>query len=161
MAAGRINPWLKNQAEALPAMLSHDFSGDATTPYYLQRVAGWCRATGASLTIAYVPFCGVVHPRYASSLIKMGMSQAVADALATDPAYRGQAAMLARVCPSLGMPLADTTEALARAEADGTPQFWDYDTHPRPAGYATIAGAIHEVWRRSFDAGPSPEARTP
>ena len=54
---------------------------------------------------------------------------------------------LAAVCTALHLPLADTTEDLVQAERDGDAQYWEYDTHPRPAGYATIARRIDQVLR--------------
>lgn len=150
MVEGAINPWLKEQAEAIPGMLSHDFASGGLPNLYLLRIAEWCRQARANLLVAYVPFCGVVHPRYAAPLVEAGMSRSTAEALAVDPAYRRQNVVLAEVCPQLGLPLADVTEALAHAEAGGVPQYWNYDTHPRPAGYATIARHVHGVWRQAF-----------
>jgi hypothetical protein len=34
-----------------------------------------------------------------------------------------------------------------RAESDGAPQYWNFDTRPRPAGCATIARRIHRALR--------------
>ena len=150
MSAGQVNPWLWQQAQVIPQMLSHDFShGDGLPALYLGRIAALCKAGNARLAIAYVPFCGVTSGRYASSLVKMGMEHSVAAALNSDPIYRRQNAVLASVCRDLSLPLADTTDALVRAEAEGNPQYWSVDTHPRPAGYATIARHIYDVWRRS------------
>ncbi|HWE40729.1 MAG TPA: hypothetical protein VG406_29580 [Isosphaeraceae bacterium] len=143
MVAGSINPWLKEQSDALPGMLSHRFDTGGSPERYLHRIDRWCRSVGARLTVAYVPFCGVTHPRYASSLVQLGMARATAERLAADPIYCRQDAMIAEVCARLGLPLADTTAALRRAEAGGVPQYWSFDTHPRPAGYATIAREIH------------------
>jgi hypothetical protein len=130
-------------------MLSHDFSKGGAPTLALQQLDGWCREVGARPLVAYVPFCGVTHGRYVEPMVKLGMSRAVAESLPVDPMYRRQSRMLADLCPSLGLPLADATDALARAEAAGRPQFWSFDTHPRPAGYATIARRIAEVWRES------------
>ena len=145
MLAGTINPWLKEQSEAIPGMLSHDFDQGGSPSLYLQHIQMWCRSLGVNLVVAYVPFCGVTHPRYAESLVKLGMNRATAEALSRDPIYRRQNALLAELCPRLGLPLADTTEALIRAEAAEGPQYWSFDTHPRPAGYTTIARRIYQV----------------
>lgn len=153
MTAGRMNPWLMEQSNALPGMLAHDFDRAGGSPSrYLRRVAELCGTAQARLVVAYVPFCGVTSARYEPSLVKLGMAPSVAHGLATDPIYRRQNAMLAAVCRELNLPLADTTAALVHAEGAGTPQYWSYDTHPRPAGYATIARSIHGVWRQA--AGP-------
>jgi lysophospholipase L1-like esterase len=143
MADGRMNPWLKEQSEAIPGMLGHDFGKGGSPSRYLMRMEGICRPRGIRFLVAYVPFCGVVHPRYAPALIELGMLPAVAESLSRDPAYQRQNRMLADLCAALKLPLADTTEDLMREEARGEPQFWSYDTHPRPAGYATIARRIH------------------
>lgn len=155
MAEGAMNPWLKEQSEALPGMLAHDFATGGSPAPYLGRIGAWCRAAGATLVVAYVPFCGVVHPRYAAPLVALGMNPATAAGLSRDPAYRRQGAALAAACAGFGLPLADATADLAAAEARGVPQFWEYDTHPRPAGYATIARRIRDVMRRPVG-GPTP-----
>lgn len=145
MKAGELNPWLVQQSEAIPGMLAHDFTLGGTPYLHLRRVAELCRQARARLVVAYVPFCGVIHPRYAGFQVKLGMDPSTAESLAVDPRYRSHSALLEAICPTLGLPLADATEALARAEAAGTPQFWEYDTHPRPEGYATIARRIAEA----------------
>jgi hypothetical protein len=73
------------------------------------------------------------------------MDRATAEALSSNPIYRRQNAMLAGLCMQLHLLLADTTEALLRAEATEGPQYWSFDTHPRPAGYATIARRIYQA----------------
>jgi lysophospholipase L1-like esterase len=154
MTEGKLNPWIIEQPEATPLMLSHDFARAGGSPrLYLNRVAASCRSANARLIVAYVPFSGVASRRYAPSLVKLGMDRTVAEALATDPRYRGQNAILAEVCHELRLPLADTTESLTRVEAEGTQLYWDFDGHPRPAGYAVIAQHIYDVWRRSDRAG--------
>jgi lysophospholipase L1-like esterase len=150
MAAGALNPWLRDQAAAIPGMLAHDFAEGGSPGLCLLRVDEWCRSVGANLLVAYVPFCGVTHARYAPSLAALGMSRSTAEALTLDPIYRRQNALLADLCPRLGIPLADATEALAQAEAEGIPQYWSFDTHPRPSGYATIARHTFKIWRQSF-----------
>lgn len=150
MRAARLNPWLLNECRTIPGKLAHDFSrGDGSPARYLKRIVGQCAAIEARLIVAYVPFCGVTNGRYSSALVKMGMDQSIAEALHVDPVYRRQNEFLASVCRSLHLPLADTTEVLRRAEAEGTPQFWSFDTHPRPVGYANIASEIFRVWRQS------------
>ena len=150
MSAGELNPWLWEQSKAIPAMLSHDFSrGNGSPAPYLERIASLCRAQNAHLVVAYVPFCGVTNSRYSDSLVKMGMEQSIAEALDSDPIYRRQNEILASVCEDLNLPLADTTDALRQAEAEGTPQYWSFDTHPRPEGCATIAAQIYRSWRDS------------
>ncbi len=155
MRAGKINPWLMEHAEAIPGMLEFDFVAKGRLPdRHLRRIAASCDVVGARLFVAYVPFSGVASRRYAPALIKLGMDPSAAESLATDPRYRRQNAMLAEVCRALGLPLADATEPMIRAEAAGTPLFWDFDTHPRPAGYAIIAKRIHQVWREPAGAVP-------
>jgi hypothetical protein len=149
MVAGTINPWLKEQAEAMPGMLSHDFSKGGSPFPFLSRMRELCDSHNVDLIVAYVPFCGTVHPRYAPALIKLGMDRGTAQALASDPNYRRQNQHLADLCSALKLPLADATEDLVRAEEAGLRQYWEYDTHPRPAGYATIAGRIHKTLRAS------------
>jgi lysophospholipase L1-like esterase len=156
MTAGKINPFLMEQSEAVPRMLSHDFALAGGSPErYLRRVAASCRAVNARLIIAYVPASGVTSRRYAPAMVKLGMDPAVAESLSTDPRFRRQNEVLADVCRTLKLPLADTTDALRKVEADGTPLFWSYDTHPRPAGYAVIAQHVYDVWRRGPGSGPA------
>ena len=149
MVAGTINPWLREQSEALPGMLAHDFTKGGSPLHFLMRMDQLCRSRDIRLVVAYVPFCGVVHSRYASSLTRLGMQPVTAQALARDPIYRRQNRLLAEVCTTLGIPLADATEDLRRAEEQGIPQYWEFDTHPRPAGYATIARSIHAALGRT------------
>jgi hypothetical protein len=150
MVAGRLNPWLHKQNQLLPGMLAYDFARDGLPTPYFRRVGDVCRAGKANLIVAYVPYHAVTSPRYAQALKELGMDAALADSLCTSPQFRRQNVMLSRVCADLGLPLADTTEELIRAEATGVPQFWSYDSHPRPAGYATIAAVIHQTWKRSL-----------
>jgi hypothetical protein len=142
-----MNPWLKEQSEAIPGMLGHDFGKGGSPSRYLMRMEGICRPRGIRFLVAYVPFCGVVHPRYAPALIELGMLPAVAESLYRDPIYGRHNRMLAGLCSSLKLSLADATEDLVREEARGVPQYWSYDTHPRPAGYATIARRIYRGLR--------------
>jgi lysophospholipase L1-like esterase len=154
MTQGKLNPWIIEQPEVVPLMLAHDFAKAGGSPErYLSRVAASCRSGNARLIVAYVPFNGVTSRRYAPSLAKLGMDRTVAEALSTDPRYRRQNVMLAEVCRELQLPLADATESLIRAEAAGTQLYWDFDGHPRPAGYAVIAQDIYDTWRRSAPAG--------
>jgi lysophospholipase L1-like esterase len=147
MVAGTVNPWLRHQADGLPGMLSRDLKRGGSPVVHVVRMIEACRPAEAQLILAYVPFCGTVHPRYAPSLVKVGMSPDVAQALAVDPIYRRQQEHLAELSTRLKLPLADATEDLKRAEEAGSPQYWPYDTHPRPAGYATIARCIFGVLR--------------
>ena len=147
MVTARLNPWLYHQSKDMPKLLSHDFGEKGSPRAFLEHMAEVCRRAGARLIIGYTPFCGVVHKRYAESLIELGMDSATAEALSTDPKYRSQNRALAELCAELSLPLADATEDLERAEAAGRPQYWRYDTHPNADGYATIAARVHAVWR--------------
>ena len=145
MLEGSFNPWLAMQSAFMPGMLAHDFASGGSPERFLKRIQDLCRSAGASLIVAYVPFCGVVHPRYATSLIKVGMPPPVAAALSRDPIFRRQNRFLASLCAALNLPIADATDDLVEAERAGVPQYWSFDTHPRPAGYATIARRIHRA----------------
>lgn len=149
MVEGAINPWLVEQMRSMPAMLSFDYAQGLSPDGYLGRIDAWCLAVGARLVVAYVPFCGVVDRHYAASLVKLGMDRATADSLADDPVYRKQVKELASVCGRLGIAFVETTDALIAAERLGARQFWEYDTHPRPAGYGTIGSQIAEAWHTS------------
>lgn len=147
MTEGKLNPWLSDQSTGMPQYLAHDFSKDGSPERHFARIAEVCRSANARLIIAYVPFCGVVSAHYVHSLVRLGMDPETAQQLSLDPLYRRQNRELAEVCSRLRLPLADTTEDLIQAEHDGTRQYWEYDTHPRPAGYATIARTIERVFR--------------
>jgi lysophospholipase L1-like esterase len=151
MRAGTLNPWLAEQSAALPGMLRHDFATGGSPFPYLSRIRAICRQANATLTIAYVPFCGVVHHHYAPSLEELGMDPEIARALSVDPLYHRQNEALRQACATLEVPLADATADLRLAEEAGERQYWEYDTHPRPSGYATIARRIHQEWRRGRD----------
>jgi lysophospholipase L1-like esterase len=73
------------------------------------------------------------------------MQPDLAQALARDPVYRRQNRHLKELCAALSLPLADATEDLVQAEEAGIRQFWEWDTHPRPTGYSTIARRIHQA----------------
>ncbi len=148
MREGAINPWLAEQARAMPGMLAHDFALGGSPAPYLQRMERWCRAVGARLTVVYVPFCGVIDGHYGEVLEALGLDAATAEALADDAIYRRQNAHLAELCVRLAIPLVDTTDALMAAERSGVRQCWEFDTHPRPAGYATIGRTVAEAWKR-------------
>jgi hypothetical protein len=161
MAAGTLNPWLREQAGEIVGMLAHEYTARELPHRYVFRVAQLCRSSGSNLVVAYIPFYGVTSPRYAPALAKFGLPPATAAALSLDPIYHRQNDLLAQLCRGFDLSLADTTEALTRAEAAGIPQFWEYDSHPRPAGYATIARVIHEVWRRAIAPPPSKAPAVP
>jgi hypothetical protein len=147
MMAGTLNPWLKAQSDDLPVQLGHDFSKGGSPRRHLARIAEVCKSVGSRLTVAYVPFCGVVSQRYVPFLVDLGMDRTTAEALAVDPIYRRQNRVITQACISLQLTFVDATPDLVRAEAAGKPQYWDYDTHPRPAGYVTIALGIHLILR--------------
>ena len=147
MKRGKLNPWLSGQSTDMPRQLSHDFTEGGSPERHLARMAELCKAVGARLLVAYVPFCGVVGSHYAPSLVRLGMDRHTAKVLAVDPVYHRQNAELAEVCARLQLPLADTTDDLTQAERAGVHQYWEYDTHPRPAGYATIARRIDQAYQ--------------
>jgi hypothetical protein len=147
MKRGKLNPWLSGQSTDMPRQLSHDFAERGSPERHLARMAELCQSVGARLLIAYVPFCGVVSTHYVPSLVRLGMDPHTAETLAADPIYHRQNAELAEVCSRLHLPLADTTDDLIQAERSGVPQYWEYDTHPRPAGYATIARRLQEAFQ--------------
>lgn len=142
MRAGRLNPWLLQQYSLIPGMLRSDMARTGSPEAHLRTIRLICGINNVRLAVAWVPFHGTLHPRYAQALKDLTMPAAVADTLATDPAWSAQAPQLKAACDLLGIPLIDTTAALKAKENAGEPQFWPYDSHPRPAGYATIAGAI-------------------
>ena len=151
MREGKLNPFLGFQSTDMPRQLAHDFTTSGSPEQHFKRMQAACEAVGARLTIAYVPFCAVVSRRYVESLVRLGMDRKTAEAMSVDPIYRRQNRILAEVCRSLKLPLADTTDDLVRADSNGTPQYWSFDTHPRPAGYATIARCLHgRAWRSSM-----------
>ncbi len=156
MKAARIIPWLYAQSRDMPRLLSHDFSTGGSPVEFLRRMRDVCRAAGARMMVAYTPFCGVVHPRYAQTLIDLGMDPDEAAALAVDPKYRNQNRVTADACRELDLPLADSTPDLEAAEAVA-PQYWAYDSHPNARGYATVARRIHETWRATLANAPKPE----
>jgi hypothetical protein len=147
MMAGTLNPWLKAQSDDMPVQLGHDFLKGGSPWRHLARIAEVCKSVGSRLIVAYVPFCGVDSQRYVPFLVDLGMDRTTAEALAVDPIYRRQNRVITQVCISLQLTFDDATPDLVRAEAAGKPQYWDYDTHPRPVGYATIALGIHHILR--------------
>jgi hypothetical protein len=155
MKVGRLNPWLYAQSQDAPGQLAHDFATGGSPILFLERMRDVCRAAGARLMVVYTPFCGVVGPRYAPSLVDMGMDPETAATLSTDPKYRDQNRVTADVCRQLRLPLADATPDLEAAEAVA-PQYWAYDTHPNADGYAVIARRIHETWKASLAQPPKP-----
>jgi len=160
MVAGTLNPWLTVHLQSMPSMLAYNFSEGGLPVLFLLRVSTVCKAVGARMMVVYVPYYGVTHPRYAQPLVALGMDRQTAERLATDPIYRNQSKMLKELCPPMGLPLADTSDVLIRAETKEGPQFWSYDSHPRPSGYITIARKIHEVWRQSFQQKPATVPRS-
>lgn len=145
MLRGKLNPWLSSQSTDMPRQLSHDFTAGGSPERHLARMVELCRSLGTRLQVAYVPFCGVTSSHYAPALVRLGMDPDTAKALADDPIYHRQNVELAEVCSRLGVPLIDTTDDLIQAEETGVHQYWEYDTHPRPAGYATIAQQLYRA----------------
>jgi len=145
MRAGQLNPWLVQQSEAMPGMIKADFALGGSPEMQLRAIRQVCDQAKVRLVVAYVPFHGTVHGRYAQPLKDLAMPAEVADALATDPAYAVQSPQIRSICERLKVPFVDTTGALKTKENAGEPQYWPFDSHPRPAGYATIAEAIAAV----------------
>jgi lysophospholipase L1-like esterase len=148
MRAGQLNPWLVQQSEAMPGMIKADFALGGSPEAQLRLIRQVCDKAGVRLVVAYVPFHGTVHARYAQALKDLKMPAEVADALSTDPAYAAQATQLQAICERSKIPFVDTTAPLKTKENAGSPQFWPYDSHPRPEGYATIADAIAEALKK-------------
>ena len=96
--------------------------------------------------VAYVPFCGVTHGRYATSLGKMGMEPSIAIAATTDSIYRRPERYACQVLSGRESQRSQIRqEALILCgETEGNAQSpGDFDTHPLPAGYATITHHIY------------------
>jgi lysophospholipase L1-like esterase len=148
MRAGQLNPWLMQQSEAMPGMIKADFAMGGSPEMQLRAIRQVCDQAKVRLVVAYVPFHGTVHGRYAQPLKDLAMPAEVADALATDPAYGVQSPQIRAICERLKVPFVDTTGALKAKENAGEPQYWPYDSHPRPVGYATIAESISAVLKR-------------
>ncbi len=161
MREGTLNPWVHAQTHDIPIQLAHDFQEGGSPVRYIKRIQAICNVTGARLTLAYVPFCGVISCRYTHPLIEEGMDPATAEALATDAIYQRQNQLLSELCQKLELPLADATADVKQAEEEGMPQYWEYDTHPRPAGYATIARRIFQTLRADSRLMPRASATTP
>jgi hypothetical protein len=66
--------------------------------------------------------------------------------LSSELAFKSQAPQLKNICDLMKIEFMDTTPALSAKEARDQPQFWAYDSHPRPAGYATIAEEIAKAF---------------
>lgn len=142
MRAGQLNPWLVQQSEAMPGMIKADFALGGSPEMQLRAIRQVCDRAKVKLLVAYVPFHGTVHERYAQALKDLAMPAEVADALATDAAYGVQSPQIRSICDRLKISFVDTTGELKAKENAGEPQYWPYDSHPRPDGYATIAEAI-------------------
>lgn len=142
MRAGQLNPWLAFEPEALPKLIRQDFQTGGSPISHLRLIQLVCRQMNVKLVLAYVPYYGTVNARYAQPLVDLSMPRDVAESLSVDPAYKNQALQLKAICESLKIPFVDTTPALVERENAGQPQFWAYDSHPRPEGYRTIAEAI-------------------
>ncbi|MBI1325863.1 hypothetical protein GC170_22105 [bacterium] len=142
MRAGKLNPWLVHQSTQTPDMIKADFALGGSPEMHLRAIRQVCDRLKVRLVVAFVPFHGIVHGRYAQALKDLAMPAEVADALTTDPAYAAQSPQIRSICDRLKIPFVDTTDDLKSKENAGEPQFWPYDSHPRPDGYATIASAI-------------------
>ncbi len=142
MRAGKLNPWLVHQSTQTPDMLKADFALGGSPEIQLRVIRQVCEGLKVRLVVAFVPFHGIVHVRYAQALKDLAMPDEVADALTTDPAYAVQAPQIRSICDRLRIPFVDTTPELKSKENAGSPQYWPYDSHPRPEGYATIAETI-------------------
>lgn len=142
MRAGQLNPWLAHQTALMPELIRQDFRQGVSPELHLRLIQLVCQRAKVKLVLAYVPFHGTVHARYAQPLVDLKMPRDVAESLSVDPAYKNQAVQLTAICESLKIPFVDTTPALVERENAGHPQFWAYDSHPRPEGYRTIAEVI-------------------
>lgn len=142
MRAGQLNPWLIQQSELMPNMIRTDLTVRRSLELYLRVIQQMCQSLNVKFVLAYVPSHGTVHPRYAQPLMDLKMPESIARSLSTDPEYKMQAIQIKAMCDRLNIPFVDTTPALVAEEAKGQPQFWAYDSHPRPEGYSTIAKQI-------------------
>ena len=150
MVAGTLNSRLKEQSEAIPRMLAQDFNQGGSPMRYLLRMPnsatrpmpGFLWPTSRSAG----PSTQGMHRRWSS----WGCDPRRPRGSPEIPSTVVRTSIWLRLCAVLGLPtLADATEDLVRAEAAGTPQYRSFDTHPRPAGYATIARRIHDAMRVS------------
>ena len=104
-----------------------------------------CSKANIKLYVAYVPFYGTLHERYTQPLTDLKLPPEISKALLTDPEYKKQPTQLAAICSRLAIPFTDTSKKLQDEENRNAPQFWQYDSHPRPEGYKTISQAIAEL----------------
>ena len=146
MRAGQLNPWLIQQSKSMPSTIRFDLSLPGSPAPHLLRIQELCQNLGVKLVIAYIPFHATVHARYAQAMVEMTTPEAIAMGLSTEPAFKAQAPQLKNICDLMQIQFMDTTPALSAKEASDQPQFWAYDSHPRPAGYATIAEEIAKVF---------------
>ncbi len=142
MRAGQLNPWLIQQSTSMPSIIRFDLSVTGSPGPHLRRIQDLCQNLGVKLVIAYIPFHATVHARYAQAMVELTTPEPIAKGLSIEPAFKSQAPQLKNICDRLKIYFMDTTPALSAKEARDQPQFWAYDSHPRPAGYATIAEEI-------------------
>lgn len=101
-------------------------------------------AHGCALRIAYLPVRSQVTSRYAAFDAELSLGFPALDL--TTPDYQRHARDLTTQCAELGIPFLDLTPTLRAAATNPPPIYWNYDDHPRAAGYLTIANAVWDWW---------------
>ena len=146
MTRGTLNPWLSGQSTDMPRQLAHDFTEKGSPERHLMRMADVCRSVGARLRVAYVPFCGAsahtMH-RHWSVWEWTGKRPRIWQLIRSTVVRTSNWPRFALDCTCLWLTRPKTS---LRPSKPGPGSIWEYDTHPRPAGYATIARQIDRAF---------------
>jgi hypothetical protein len=100
----------------------------------------------AELRLVYLPLPTQVSDYYVAFQQKYAFDSSVHSLLGED--YQLHARTLAVTCHELKIRFLDMTPLLRKAETAGEHLYWNFDEHPRAAGYRRI-GATIEAWMHS------------
>ncbi|MFH0943782.1 MAG: hypothetical protein V2A76_01180 [Planctomycetota bacterium] len=141
MRAGRFNPHVVNE----DLIYREHLVKPCDPGEHLAALQKFLSANEARLFLIYLPSRGQVSDRY-------GPFQSEYSVTLNVPSLKGErfqqhAAALLRTCAHLKIPFLDLTPSMRSAEDQGTPLYWDYDEHLRPAGTAHVSQTIFTWWQ--------------
>ena len=157
MRRGRLNPCLIRSLPHFATVLQHDYEASGGVGSHVGYLARLCRNGNARLVLVYVPYHAAVSQRYLSAHRRLGGPGVDSITSLMEPRYRRQQNHLRRVAKTLRLPLLDLTDAFIAAEQAGARLYWPIDCHCNAQGYALIARACVQWWRKQRPAaGPLP-----
>ena len=149
MRAGRFNPFNVGEVEGYEHYLRQPVDIRPWFEFLKQFLDG----QGIAFSVTYVPQPSQTTDHYRQ--FKQSYCLPGVPSL-TGAIYQQGAATAASHAASLGIPFLDLTPAIRDRESRGERNYWNYDEHMRPEGYAFAAEAIQQM-RSKLRVGKQPK----